>query len=181
MPRHVAFLRGMNLGNRRIKNEELRGRFEQLGFADVATFRASGNVVFAAGEEDSLEELVPRIEAGLAASLGYAVPVFARSAAEVAGIAACEPFGAHLVEASAGKLQVGLLTAKPRTRVRQLVLDLSTEADRLALYDRELYWLPSGGTLASELDLRAIARILGPMTMRTKGTVDQLVARFFAD
>ena len=38
MDRYVAFLRGMNLGNRRLKNEELRAEFEQLGFAEVATF-----------------------------------------------------------------------------------------------------------------------------------------------
>ena len=35
MERYVAFLRGMNLGGRRIKNDELRGAFEALGFADV--------------------------------------------------------------------------------------------------------------------------------------------------
>ena len=46
MARYVAFLRGMNLGNRRIKNHELRAEFERLGFEEVATFRASGNVVF---------------------------------------------------------------------------------------------------------------------------------------
>ena len=49
MDRYVAFLRGMNLGkNRRIKNPELLAEFERLGFEDVATFRASGNVVFGA-------------------------------------------------------------------------------------------------------------------------------------
>jgi uncharacterized protein (DUF1697 family) len=41
MERYVAFLRGMNLGNRRIKNDELRAEFEALGFEGVATFRAS--------------------------------------------------------------------------------------------------------------------------------------------
>ena len=34
MPSYVAFLRGMNLGRRRIKNEELRAEFEALGFAE---------------------------------------------------------------------------------------------------------------------------------------------------
>ncbi len=51
MERYVAFLRGMNLGNRRIKNEELRAEFEAMGFEEVATFRASGNVIFAAPEK----------------------------------------------------------------------------------------------------------------------------------
>ena len=46
MARYVAFLRGMNLGRRRITNDALRAEFEALGFGGVATFLASGNVIF---------------------------------------------------------------------------------------------------------------------------------------
>ncbi len=84
MERYVAFLRGMNLGNRRIKNEELRALFEGLEFDQVATFRASGNVVFTAGGGGE-QELAERIEAGLGEGLGYEVPVFLRSGSEVRG------------------------------------------------------------------------------------------------
>ncbi len=108
MERYVAFLRGMNLGGRRIKNDELRREFEVLGFADVACFRASGNVIFGAEEGDEVE-LTSRIEAGLEESLGYEVPVFLRSADELRAIAASEPFEASLVAASKGKLQVAFL------------------------------------------------------------------------
>ena len=52
MERYVAFLRGMNLGERRIKNDELGLEFEALGLDEVASFRASGNVIFAAEESD---------------------------------------------------------------------------------------------------------------------------------
>ena len=91
--RHVAFLRGMNLGGRRIKNEELRAEFEALGFADVACFRASGNVVFSA-KGGSEAKLTGEIEAGLGEALGYEVPVFLRGAAELSALAAHEPFDA---------------------------------------------------------------------------------------
>ena len=50
MERYVAFLRGMNLGKRRIKSSELVAHFEAMGLEDVATFRASGNVVFVASK-----------------------------------------------------------------------------------------------------------------------------------
>ena len=43
MPRYAAFLRGINVGGHRVKNTELRALFEAMGFADVHTFRASGN------------------------------------------------------------------------------------------------------------------------------------------
>ena len=180
MSRHVAFLRGMNLGGRRIKNEDLRSRFEGLGFADVATFRASGNVIFASDEGGDAGALTERIEAGLSVALGYEVPVFLRSAAEVGEIGAHDPFDPELVEASAGKLQVSMLLKAPSSTARRDVLAMATEEDRLAIRGRELYWLPSGGMLDSSLDLRAIDAILGLSTRRTKGTIDQIAARHFA-
>lgn len=177
MSRYVAFLRGMNLGGRRIKNDELRTQFERLGCADVATFRASGNVIFGAKAGKSESALGEGIEAGLGAALGYEVPVFLRSAAEVAAIAAQEPFDQRLVEASKGKLQVSLLAAKPSTGDRKAVLAFASDEDRLAISGRELFWLPSGGLLESQLDLKAIEAILGRDTRRTKGTIDQIAAK----
>jgi uncharacterized protein (DUF1697 family) len=178
--RYVAFLRGMNLGKRRIKNEELRAEFETLGFEEVATFRASGNVVFAAAKK-SESALTKEIEAGLGDALGYEVPVYLRSCKEVAAIAAEEPFAAKAVAASKGKLQVSMLAKKPTAAARKKVLALAGEEDSLALSGRELYWLPSGGTLESELDLKAIDAALGKGTMRTMGTVEQIAAKYCGD
>ena len=50
MPRYAAFLRGINVVGSRISNKELAAPFEAIGFEDVATFRASGNVIFSAAE-----------------------------------------------------------------------------------------------------------------------------------
>lgn len=180
MDRYVAFLRGMNIGGRRIKNEELRREFEALGFDDVSCFRASGNVIFAAGEGNEVA-LTARIEAGLGEALGYEVPVFLRAAAELRAIAAHRPFDPNLVEASAGKLQVSLLLKKPKAAARREVLAMANEEDRLAIEGRELYWLPSGGLLESSLDLKAIDTLLDLSTRRTKGTIDQIAAKHFAD
>jgi uncharacterized protein (DUF1697 family) len=174
--RYVAFLRGMNLGKRRIKNDELRAEFESLGFEDVVTFRASGNVIFGAPEQ-SESALTKTIERGLGDALGYEVPVFLRSCREVAAIADQEPFSAKLVEASKGKLQVTMLRKKPTVAARKKVLALATEEDGLELVARELFWLPSGGTLESELDLKAIEKALGKGTQRTKGTIDQIATK----
>lgn len=178
MHSYVAFLRGMNLGGRRIKNEELRTEFEALGFVDVACFRASGNVVFAA-ESGNETKLTARIEAGLGEALGYEVPVFLRSAAELRALATHEPFDAKAVKASKGKLQVALLPKKPAAKARKEALAEATDEDRLALEGRELYWLPSGGISESDLNLKAIEAAVGPWTMRTMGTIEQIVAKYF--
>jgi len=176
MERYVAFLRGMNLGGRRIKNEELKREFEQLGLGDVSCFRASGNVIFASKEKGE-EKLKRRIEAGLGESLGYKVPVFLRNAAELEAVSAREPFDSALLSASKGKLQVAFLPSAPKGKDRKQALSLASEVDRLAVEGRELYWLPSGGISEADLDLKAIEAAVGPWTMRTKGTVDQIVAK----
>ena len=181
MGRYAAFLRGVNLGTRRrVKNEDLRRIFEELGLDDVATFRASGNLVFgvAGSKEDAL---AARIEAGLEDALGFGISVLLRSDTEVRAIAAHAPFEPKAVTASRGKLQVVLLAEKPAAKVRKEVLSLATEKDRLALDGRELYWLPSGGTRDSKLDQNAIGSALGLTTMRTKGTIEQIAAKCFSD
>ena len=176
MERYVAFLRGMNLGGRRIKNDELKQEFEELGLGEVSCFRASGNVIFAA-EDKGEEKLKQSIEVGLGQSLGYKVPVFLRSAAELAVVSAHESFNAAQIKASKGKLQVAFLPASPNAKARKQALALASDEDRLAIEGRELYWLPSGGISESDLDLKAIESAVGPWTMRTKGTVDQIAAK----
>jgi uncharacterized protein (DUF1697 family) len=179
MSGYVAFLRGMNVGGHRISNDELRARFEELGLRDVSTFRASGNVIFTA-EAEPEDELAAQIEAGLEAALGYAVPVFLRSASEIGTIAAHRPFAQALIDASKGKLQIVLLSAAPGAQARRQVLAMASDEDQLAFGDRELHWLPSGGILDSALDFKSIGQLLGPMTTRTKGTVEQVAAKYFA-
>lgn len=178
MERYVAFLRGMNLGGRRIKNEDLRRHFEEMGFGDVATFRASGNVIFASSKREAEGRLGERIEAGLGKRLGYEVPVFLRSLEEVAAIAEREPFDASAVRKSKGKLQVSFLKKKPSAAAKKKALAQATADDLLAVEGRELYWLPSGGISESDLDLKAIDAALGPGTIRTIGTVEQIAAKY---
>jgi uncharacterized protein (DUF1697 family) len=178
MDRYVSFLRGMNLGGRRIKNEELRRHFEEMGLEEVATFRASGNVIFVAPKREAEAKLAKRVEAELGERLGYEVPVFLRSVEEVAAIAAQEPFDSQAVANSKGKLQVSFLGKKPSAAAQTKALAVATEEDLLAIEGRELYWLPSGGISESDLDWKPIEAALGPGTIRTMGTVEQIAAKY---
>jgi uncharacterized protein (DUF1697 family) len=180
MSSHAAFLRGMNVGvHHRVTNDELRRILSESGLSEVKTFRASGNVTFTAAREP-LEQLRRRIEDSLAQALGYAVPTFLRSAEEIRAIAAMQPFDPELVDASAGKLQVSILPRRPSAQKRKEVLALAGADDLLAFGECELYWLPSGGTLDSALDLNAIERMTGPSTRRTKNMIEQMAGKHFA-
>lgn len=178
MEHYVAFLRGINLGNRRIKNPELVRHFEQMGLEGVATFRASGNVVFADPSGDSEAKLRARVEAELDAQLGYDVAVFLRSFEEVAAITAREPFDAQAIARSKGKPQVQLLAKKPTAAAMKKVLALAGPDDEMTFEGRELHWLPSTGLSETEVDLKAIDKALGRGTMRTAGTIEQIAAKY---
>lgn len=180
MPRYAAFLRGINVVGSRIGKKELGAPFEEIGFEDVATFRASGNIIFNAARQPAAK-MTDRIEKALFKALGYQVAVFLRTESEVVAIACHQPFASAVVAASKGKLQVVMLLAKPAAPARKKVLAMATDDDPLAFGDRELYWLPNGGTRDSALNLKTIEKLLGSTTMRTKGTVEQIAAKHFGD
>ena len=90
MTRYAAFLRGVNLGKRTVKSAELKAAFEQLGFTDVKTLLASGNVLFDAKDSKTLKG---KIEAGLKAQFGFEVGTVLRSVDALAAMVKSDPFG----------------------------------------------------------------------------------------
>jgi len=66
----VALLRGINVNGITIKMADLQGVFRELGYTDVRTVLASGNVLFTSGETDAAA-LKLRIERALSSAFGY--------------------------------------------------------------------------------------------------------------
>lgn len=175
---YVAFLRGMNVGRRRITNDELCGCFRDLGLQNPWAFLASGNVAFESPSA-SRTQVSQLVETGLSEALGYDVPTFLRTEKEVAAIAAALPFTGPR-RATGGKLQVSLLAKTPGAAERKKALSFATRQDRLAIDGREFYWLPEGKITESELDLKGIEAALGSMTMRTQRTLQRLSKKLSA-
>jgi uncharacterized protein (DUF1697 family) len=176
--RYAAFLRGINVGGRRVKNEDLRAAIEAMGFEDVAIFRASGNVILE-GRRESEAKVTARLEPGLEDALGYEVRTFVRTGPQVRAIAEHSPFSARQLAASKGKAQVALLAKKPAKATREEVLAMATDDDLLAFEGRELFWLPKGGTQESALGQERLAKLFGTATMRTHGTIQAIAAKYF--
>ncbi len=175
---YVAFLRGMNLGGRRITNDDLCDCFRSLDFQNVWAFLASGNVVLESSSA-SRAKVSRVIETGLQEALGYEVPTFLREAREVVRMAAATPF-AEPHGSAGGKLQVSLLAKKPTAAQREKALTFATEKDQLAIGRQELYWLPEGNITDSSLDLSGVEKALGAMTMRTHRTIQRLSMKLSA-
>ncbi|NML07976.1 DUF1697 domain-containing protein [Sphingomonas sp. G-3-2-10] len=90
MKRRAALLKGVNVGgNRKLPMADLRKLVEDLGYGDVKTLLASGNVVFdAPGEATALET---KLEAALE-TLGVKTDILIRDAADIAKIIEDNPF-----------------------------------------------------------------------------------------
>jgi uncharacterized protein (DUF1697 family) len=86
----VALLRAVNVGGLTLKMDRLRAVAEGLGWGQVRTHIASGNLLFSALGEDAA--LTADLERGLLAETGVSIPALVLShAAFVARVAAC-PF-----------------------------------------------------------------------------------------
>jgi uncharacterized protein (DUF1697 family) len=154
----------------------LRRTFESLGFLGVATFLGSGNVVFETSAKD-VPRLEKAIESGLRQALGYSVPVFIRTHAELREIVASEPFNEPLI--SDADVNIILLAHNLDHKDRAKLMALATETDRFRVHGREIYWWrrkKPGTSLFSTLPL---AKVLSePFTIRSTNTIRRLVAKW---
>ena len=82
MTTYVALLRGIGPANPNMHPQKLREAFEKMGFTNVRTVIASGNVVFESRSKNA-SALETKIEAALPKLLGFRSTTIVRSAAEV--------------------------------------------------------------------------------------------------
>ena len=89
----VALLRGINVGGKNmVKMDALRAAFEEMGFADVATYIASGNVLFRAPRQQSAK-LAARIESALTQRFGIELRVVVMTEAQLRTVVDGAPRG----------------------------------------------------------------------------------------
>jgi uncharacterized protein (DUF1697 family) len=87
----VALLRAVNVGGTgKLSMSELKTMCEELGFASPKTYIASGNVVFVSRKSETA--IKAALEKRLADYAGKPVGVLIRTAAEMAQVAADNPF-----------------------------------------------------------------------------------------
>lgn len=176
MPRLVAFLRAINVGGHVVKMERLRALFTELGFADVETFIASGNVIFTAPSR-SVKALEKRIQSRLSAALAYDVTTFVRTEAQVGAVAKYKPFSESRMK-SAAALYVGFLAQAPRPPARTALMALRSDIDDFHVRGPQLYWLSRIGMGESKVTAAIFERTLqGRVTFRAMSSVRKLAAK----
>lgn len=171
MPRYVALLRAINVGGHVVRMDVLRRHFDALGFTDVSTFIASGNVLFTAraGAAAALEK---RIGRALHDALGYPVEAFLRSPAEMAAAAGHAPFDDL---ADTDSRYVGFLPRTLMASERRTVQGFAGATDDFAVHAREVHWRCRVRSSDSKFSLARFEKALGvAATFRNVTTVRKL-------
>lgn len=159
----------MNLGNRRITNDELISIFTKAGHQGVSAYQASGNVVL--GVDNTGD--AARISQLLAATLGYQVPVFVRTADQLKVIASTSPIKGQ-GGADGGKPQIVFLGEAAHDVDPTTVFPDDHTAH---LIGTEIHWLPPTGLSELSHLQKTMDQTFGPTTVRTLGTIERLVKR----
>src|SRR5664279_2400519 len=175
MQRYIAFLRDINLGKRRVPMKQLAALFEQCGYQDVATFIASGNVLFSTRKSDA-SKLESHIAAHLEASLKNGVDTFVRTAEEVSSISRLRVFPEEGAEGIT--VHVGFLQQSLPAEIAKKFAAVRTPEDEFRVRDREYYWLCRIRTSDSKVwalpEMRQLR--LPTSTMRNLASISRLVA-----
>lgn len=165
MTAYVALLRAVNVGGTgKLPMRDLKAQCEGLGFVQVRTYIASGNVVFASRLSET--KVKSSLEASLADYAGKPVGVFVRSASEMAAILTHNPFP----EAPPARVAAIFLDAPPVADMLDRVRGQDGEA--IALGRRELYVHYVNGMGRSRLVIPGAAA----GTARNMNTVAKLAA-----
>lgn len=180
MVKYVAFLRGINLGNRRPPMSRLKELFEELKFKHVATFIASGNVLFSSAAKDA-GRLEARISKHLQSSLGYQVDTFVRTAEEVVKAAEAKAFKDQ--DREGVTIHIGFLQRPFSPDVAKKLESIRTGDDEFRVLGREFYWLCRIRTSDSIVwklpEVKALK--LPTMTLRNRTSVRKLIAKHLKD
>jgi len=136
MPTHVAFLRAVNVGNRRVDMATARDVLTHLGYEDVGSYVNSGNLLFSA--TGNAADLQAAIRAALEDRFGFELTTFVRTAAQVRALVEARPFG----ELASGHTHFALLPlTKLTAREKRAVEAMSNEQDEVVVRGRDVHWL----------------------------------------
>ena len=162
MTSYVALLRGVNLGKRQLKMEDLRRIATEIGLEDARTYIASGNLLFRSGKTEP--ELKKSLESALADHMGARVGVMIRTAEELADAASANPFPNEPTNFTVAIF----LDAPPPGDAPNAAKNV--ECERMALGKREIYVHYPRGQGQSRLAIPAAAE----GTARNMNTVTKL-------
>ena len=137
MSPHIALLRAVNVGGRKVLKDDLLGLAKDLGFDDAKTLLASGNLVLW-GKGGADADIERRLEEGLEKRMGLRTEFMVRSPAELKAIIAANPFP-DIAEARPAQLLVSFLKQPLPAENVEILRAAITGRERFEVGHKELY------------------------------------------
>lgn len=171
---YIALLRGINVGGHKIiKMDQLRKAFEELGFASVATYVQSGNVVFQPPTEAALN-LSEKIEKMVLQRFAMSVRVIVRTSEEIDDVVKNNPF-LKQKGVDPARLHVTFLSGTPQNAAVKGLDAIAAGADKFRCRGAEIYLYCPNGLGRTKLSIQAFEKVLSVgATTRNWNTVNQL-------
>lgn len=171
----VVLLRGVNVGGVTIRSAALRDLVEELGFTQVRTVLASGNVLCRNPGTDPADAK-RRIESGLSERFGYTAWVVLRTRGELRR--ARDGFPYDDTDATRQPYLVFCSDLATLAALREIAVDVDPGIDPTSAGPGTLYWNPPRGASTSTPFARRLAqaRWASVTTTRNIGTVDRILA-----
>jgi uncharacterized protein (DUF1697 family) len=120
-----------------MRNEKLRAFFESLGFTNVQTVIASGNVLFEA-RSNNIKQLETKIENALPEKLGFNSATIVRSLEQLQEIVNNNPFG-RVQDTPSSRLNVTFLKNTPKVQLRFPHREENGTFVLLGIFDGSIY------------------------------------------
>ena len=140
MSTRLAFLRAVNVGNRRVDMKRLAAVLRDNGYDDAWTYINSGNAGFTSSKARA--PLEAELEALLEREFGFECTTFVRSRDEVEKALAVEPF-----ELAAGDTYFVTFLKKAPTAAQKKALEaLSGDFDTLEVHGADVHWRMRGNS-----------------------------------
>lgn len=178
MVKYITFLKAINVGGHTVKMDHLKGLFEKMGFENVETFIASGNVVFET-KSKTVEVIKKKIETELEKSLGYKVATFIRTINELKEIAEHKPFKASELNNENNSLYIALLDMLPSKEKQIKAKALQDDANEFHFHNKEMYWLCRKNFSDSGITAKKLEKALGmETTVRNSTTIKKIVLKY---
>lgn len=169
MTRYVALLRGVNVGGVSVKMADLADVVRGLGYTEVKTVLASGNVLFQSA--DAAGAVKSDLEAALRERFGYEAWVHVLTVAQLEKLIAAYPY-----ERSADRHAYVVFVLKDEVRDELLAVPLDPALEQAQAGDGVVYWsVPKGLTLDSAMGkAQGSGRHKPWLTTRNLNTLEKL-------
>lgn len=175
MTRFVGLLYSISLPEKkRVLNAPLRELFEDLGYGDVRTLLATGNVVFDAPEDDP-RAVEARVEPAFAQAFGRHIDFIARSGTDWERLVAANPFpGQSLSDPS--HVIVRVMRSPIAPEAVRLLESRAGPDEHVRVVDGDPWVYFGAGVAGSKLTGVMKPNRIGAGTARNLNTVEKIAA-----